>query len=87
MAGGGKGGQARKSSNKIEIDLKRCQKLSKLYVDLHVTKPQSQSQSMLTLTFPYSAREREREGVKRERDSEREIVEGDRGCCGHTHVN
>lgn len=59
MAGGGKGGQARKSSNKIEIDLKRCQKLSKLYVDLHVTKPQSQS--MLTLTFPYSARERVRE--------------------------
>lgn len=82
MAGGGKGGQARKSSNKIEIDLKRCQKLSKLYVDLHVTKPQSQSQSMLTLTFPYPHQEREREGVK-----ESEIVEGDRGCCGHTHVN
>lgn len=70
MAGGGKGGQARKSSNKIEIDLKRCQKLSKLYVDLHVTKPQSQS--MLTLTFPYPHQEREREGVK-----ESEIVEGD----------
>lgn len=68
MAGGGKGGQARKSSNKIEIDLKRCQKLSKLYVDLHVTKPQS----MLTLTFPYPHQEREREGVK-----ESEIVEGD----------
>lgn len=72
MAGGGKGGQARKSSNKIEIDLKRCQKLSKLYIDLHVTKPQSQSQSILTLTFPYPHQETEREGVK-----ESEIVEGD----------